>query len=323
MSELQAQYVKTGYWVNQAQGSIMGQTITTDTRTGSMLTALLAVLTTLGMSHLWHQITYVWHQKRANGKPTDALFRQQQVLLRTLPTPSTLAAESFKLWLAWRRSDIGAFWKTLLQGGVAILFAVASLAAGTFSAYVAVSSNVEVLVSSPHCGTLNYTYPKWDAYNSAVEATASSYAPACFKNGPLPSQCNVYSKPNIAFTTKEVDCPFQKSMCAASAIELDSGFVNVRDAFGLNIGNKDNLSYRKKSTCTMLPLEGRTAIVNASEVRQQIGGRTVPMPGEMFNAYAYGARVAYDEDRETSNWTWAVSLIGSNYSTNIGHRLVT
>jgi hypothetical protein len=49
MSEVASQYVKRGFWVNHSKGPVMGQTITTDTKTGALVVALLAVCTTLGM----------------------------------------------------------------------------------------------------------------------------------------------------------------------------------------------------------------------------------------------------------------------------------
>jgi len=48
MSELDSTYVKRGIWTNWDRGSIMGKTITVDTRTGSVVIALLALLSTIG-----------------------------------------------------------------------------------------------------------------------------------------------------------------------------------------------------------------------------------------------------------------------------------
>lgn len=48
MSELDARYVHRGLWTNLSKGPIMGQTITTDTKTGAIVIAILAVCTTLG-----------------------------------------------------------------------------------------------------------------------------------------------------------------------------------------------------------------------------------------------------------------------------------
>jgi hypothetical protein len=48
MSQVDSQYVKRGIWTNLDEGPIMGRTITTDSSTGFLLVALLAVLSTLG-----------------------------------------------------------------------------------------------------------------------------------------------------------------------------------------------------------------------------------------------------------------------------------
>jgi hypothetical protein len=50
MSELDSRYVKQGLWVNEAQGNVMGRTITTTTQTGTIIVAILAVLASLGWS---------------------------------------------------------------------------------------------------------------------------------------------------------------------------------------------------------------------------------------------------------------------------------
>lgn len=102
MSELESRFVKRGYWVNLSHGQIMGQTITTDSRTGAIVVALVAVITSLGMTHLWHLFTFFYHQMRATGRPRNSLFRHQQALLRTLPTPGTFLADLVKLLFAWR-----------------------------------------------------------------------------------------------------------------------------------------------------------------------------------------------------------------------------
>ena len=48
MAELDPRYVKLGLWTDWEQGAIMGKTITTTTRTGNAVIALLAIVSTLG-----------------------------------------------------------------------------------------------------------------------------------------------------------------------------------------------------------------------------------------------------------------------------------
>jgi hypothetical protein len=83
MSELEDRYVYQGVWTNQKDGAIMGRTITTDIRTSTIIVAVLAVMSTIGATHLWNLLLFAVHQQRASGSPRDALFRQQQTLLRT------------------------------------------------------------------------------------------------------------------------------------------------------------------------------------------------------------------------------------------------
>jgi len=48
MSEIESRFVKRGLWTNLDQGPVMGRVITIDTKTGTIITAMLAVLATLG-----------------------------------------------------------------------------------------------------------------------------------------------------------------------------------------------------------------------------------------------------------------------------------
>jgi len=75
--ELDARFVKRGYWVNLSQGKIIGQTITIDSTTGSIFIALLAVITSLAMIHLWHITIFIYYQARADGIISDGLFRHK------------------------------------------------------------------------------------------------------------------------------------------------------------------------------------------------------------------------------------------------------
>jgi hypothetical protein len=91
---------------------------------------------------------------RANGRPSDGLFRQQQALLRTLPTPTSLLADSIKLYWNWRQHVDSAFVRSLIVPLVACIFAIGTLAAGIFSSLVVDTSDIEVLVKSPYCASV-------------------------------------------------------------------------------------------------------------------------------------------------------------------------
>lgn len=173
MSELDSQYVKQGYWVNQKQGTIMGQTLTTDIRTGTFVITLLAIMTLMGMKHLWNLFTFCSYQIRANGRPSDGLFRQQQALLRSSPTPSTLLVGWIKLWFTWRRINKRAAATSSVHTFTALVFMIGSLTASIFSSNVVSTSNLEVLVSSPHCGYLDFNVEYHNSYVASIQGSST------------------------------------------------------------------------------------------------------------------------------------------------------
>lgn len=48
MEELESRFVKLGVWTDWEKGRILGKTITTDSQTGAMVVAILAVLAVVG-----------------------------------------------------------------------------------------------------------------------------------------------------------------------------------------------------------------------------------------------------------------------------------
>ncbi|KAH3977139.1 hypothetical protein HBH68_230820 [Parastagonospora nodorum] len=54
MSELDSRFVKLGSWTNLEQGNVMGRTITTDSRTGAIVIAILAVMSTIASNFTNH-----------------------------------------------------------------------------------------------------------------------------------------------------------------------------------------------------------------------------------------------------------------------------
>lgn len=215
---------------------------------------------------MWHLIAFAIHQIRANGRPADALFRQQQALLRSLPTPSTVMIDTLKLWWVWRKKADRPFLRSIILVLLAFGFAAATIAASVFSSLVVSSGTIPVLVDSPLCGFLSETHEGWYSYKVPVDISAPAYAKDCYKNNSLPSTCNVFMRPNIPLKVEDAPCPFwAKSMCdSKDAVTVDSGLVDVSDAFGLNVPAKDRVRYRRKTTCAVVPTEGHMSFHNDS-----------------------------------------------------------
>ena len=89
MSRILPKYVKRGMWVDQEHGPVMGRIITTDSQTGNIVVALLAVTTAFGMTHLWNLVVFAYHQIRTRNV-ANGHVRQQQALLRTLDRKSVV-----------------------------------------------------------------------------------------------------------------------------------------------------------------------------------------------------------------------------------------
>ncbi|KAF2018268.1 hypothetical protein BU24DRAFT_390046 [Aaosphaeria arxii CBS 175.79] len=326
MSELDSQYVKRGAWTNLAEGPVMGRTITTDTRTGTVVVALLAVLSALAASHLWSIVVFTSHQIRAHGRPADGLFRQQQALLRTNPPPSALLADWIKLWWVWRKRTSRASWRSTPLLVLAAFFATATIAVSIFSSYIVRSANTIVLVKSDGCAPLDIYEPFVGDYLEHIEGITNYrnnlygrsrlFAQDCYINSTsLPARCGIYIRPNIPIEPTLVDCTFDKSICKQyekGGASVDSGLIDVNGIFGWNLKPSDRIRYRRKSVCSIIKSEGHSSTIDASSF--DYGSRDW-LPGEQLLLTHYG------ESRFSTVWTnttFIYSFLAGNISSSFG-----
>jgi hypothetical protein len=320
MSELQSSYVKLGYWVNQERGTIMGQTVTTKSQVGPPLIALLAILVTIATARLWNLVAFILYQIRSDGQPCSTLSRQQQVLLRTLPTPVSVTTDSFKLWWAWRKKAARPLMDIFPLAIIALLFAVATATASIFSSFVISTSNIEVLVSSPHCGSYNKS-SRVDGHLRAITANytpkvndlAQIYASHCYLSYETPEICKTFIRPRIPFSHTRSPCPWNESMCLGDenpAVVLDSGLLDMNTVFGMNLPDEEGVRFRRKTSCAILPVEGRTEVVNASDYPKMLARD--PLPEERILMVFYGGHEGGPE------YTFAYSLAQANISVGFG-----
>ncbi|KAF2745682.1 hypothetical protein M011DRAFT_478832 [Sporormia fimetaria CBS 119925] len=292
MTELSSQYVKRGFWVNRSEGPVLGQMLTTDTTTGNIVIALLAVCTTMGMTHLWHLVIFAWHQIRANGQPADGVHQQHQALFRTLPAPSSLAADCLKIGYAWRNKmkdqRLSLVLRTLSTASVALLFTLASLAASIFSSFAMDGTNIEVLVDSPRCGFgISNALTTNTKYLGLVHQQSGQYAEECYREAPG-SRCKVFSRLNLPLTVENVTCPFGKSMCVTDGLSFDTGLMDLAADFGFNIPPREGVQFQKRTNCSVLSLEGRTSLVDGAILPQPLTKARDPLPGEKFRLIHLG-----------------------------------
>ena len=73
----------------------MGRTLTVGSSTGNFVVALLSIVAA-AIGQLWNLLAFLYHQSRAQGISSDGVFWQQKSLLRALPTPTAMLADSMK-----------------------------------------------------------------------------------------------------------------------------------------------------------------------------------------------------------------------------------
>jgi hypothetical protein len=325
MAEVEARFVKRGFWLNHEAGPVMGRTLTTDSETGTAIVATLAILCSLAMTHLWNLVSFAYHQARAKGQPSDGLFWQQQALLRSLSPPSSFAADWLKLWWIWRKKVQHGLMRTIPQALVAILFTVASIAVGISSSYIVNSTNSQVLLRNPQCGPLQVNFTDYSAddsiflqYSADVESRSEPFAEECYRNTTsLPGRRRVYVKPNISLKTERIDCPFDQKICMdheKPGVVVDSGLIDGNKVFGWNLKSRDRVKIRRKVTCGLLRAEGYTSIVNASKISNTV---RPDLPGEQIYLTHYGMR-------KMSGETWAnYTLTQSSATANVSRSYTT
>ena len=253
-----------------------------------------------GTSHLWNLMVFGYHQARATGRPADGLFRQQQAILRTLPSPSSLMADSVKLWWFWRQRSNRALTRSLVQFLLGALCTIGFVVASIFSSYVVTTSDLEVLVDSPLCGRVNRSLPLDNIrmQDATLRSFSTPYAQECYHSQTiLPARCRAFVRPSVPFTVERVPCPFDTEYCTEEdsntlpAIALDSGSIDLNEGFGMNLPRTERVSYRRRTTCAVLPLSGHITVLNASDVPDYFWGENrARYPEEQAVILHYGER---------------------------------
>jgi len=131
-----------------------------------------------------------------------------------------------------------------------LLFALSGIAAGVFSSSIVQTSNLEVLVSSPHCRMFNFTEmvtgENVGSYSRTQLTDVKMHVQQCYQNiTDTPEACrNIFVQPKITFTIEPAACPWNSSMCLAGqnpAVAMDSGLLDASRYFGWNLKTRDGL----------------------------------------------------------------------------------
>jgi hypothetical protein len=232
-------------------------------------------------------------------------------MLRTLPTPSTVMADAVKLWWAWRKKADRALSRSILLALLALMFTVATVAASVFSSLIVEGGTIDVLVNSPYCGRVNTNADVGRVNTIGVDQTAPEYSAACYRNGSLPSTCDVFMQHNIPLKVQDAPCPLlNDTWCdTTESVNVDTSMLDVGKTFGINLGDKDRVQYRKATTCSILPIKDHFMIFEAKDAPFLMNERAA-IPDEQLMVPLYGSTFS------KAPWaTFVLSLTLSNLTT--------
>lgn len=299
MAEVDSSLVYTGFWINHDQGPVLGSTITIRQQVAYTVVALIAIVVATAAASAWNLVLFVAHQTRATSQPRDGIFRQQQILFRSLSPPGTILTDSIKMLLACRSHNSRDVVRCLLPALFGLGFALASVAAGVFSSFIVNTTDCQVLLHDANCRVWNDTAFRSIAdtaqktvLNSVLAEKTTTYAQQCYANASVPSQCHSYVQPRIEVTISQSECPFAASACnnTGEAIILDTGYLDSHITFGINAKPQDRVQFRRKVTCAPLTVKDYIAILEPSEIDFEDIARHTPLIDEKVLALRYGPR---------------------------------
>jgi len=145
--------VYIGPWINHSNGLVKGATITLEQREGGLLTAFLAAFVTFVGNRLFKVICYISHQVQSKNDFQDGLYHQQQVILRSSPTPPEAVWSFLQQLLPWRKRAPRALLRILPWVVFGLLYIVAMVVATLFSSQISKAPGSLRLVASDTCGT--------------------------------------------------------------------------------------------------------------------------------------------------------------------------
>ena len=231
--------IYTGLWINHSRSTLLGATLTLTDRDAAFLLALLAVVVATAGHSFWRILSYTTHQIRSSRGPNDAIFYQQQAVLKNSGSALDAAWKFSRVSWAWRKHS--KWWKfgrshNLLFIVMGLLFAVVFAVAAIFSSQVTKSAGTEVLIQSPNCGfwefnsTTNKGVWGWDLKTLNTSINAANYANTCYGTGNSNSAlCSTYTVPEVCASQVSPQFRgrvFQNSTCPERCFRCLSLFLN-------------------------------------------------------------------------------------------------
>ena len=322
--------VYMGVWTNWSEGQVRGVTLTTTTAHGAFLIAFLAIFVQFTGTHFWGIVRFVLHQYRAKKGSHDAIYHQQQAVLRNTSSDDAVIGLLRVVW-AWKSSTkIG---KPLLRSLALICTAALHLmgctVAAIFSTTASTALGDEVLISSPYCGFVNAGTSNLTAfeniitsYTSKVIQDSANYARSCYSGeGGIWHDCSTYASTRLpTFCDTHAPCPFGSDICIAPAFQLDTGRLSSNKNFGLNAPPKNRVDLRKVVTCAPIDVDRFSTVKNGTSILTNYT-TTTDLPEMQYVELDYG-NFTYltPSGAAESNYTYRYRSQLENFNNQAGSR---
>src|SRR5438034_5572139 len=93
-----------GVWINRSKTTVNAPTLTLTTQGGVYLSSFLAMFIRVAGGSAWNICRFLLHQYRSTSQQRDALYHQQQAILRNSPAPVDTVWDFTRLFWSWRNS---------------------------------------------------------------------------------------------------------------------------------------------------------------------------------------------------------------------------
>lgn len=315
--------IYTGFWTNWEQGRIGGATITLTQKNSAFLIAFIALFVRFVGGQLWAVLAFLASVTRSTAHPQDAIYHQQQAILRNTSQPAGVSWAMFKLLWFWTESTTKSKMRILTFVFTGLAYVGAFAVAGIFSSKISDTNSQVLLNPSPNCGLWPYPYLRlfdpakrsfedysWEFTQYATNFNQLAqkshvYVSECYNStdSDPSTPCLPYGKSRIAWTTDlSAQCPFDEGMCLTDAIQFDSGYLNSYTHLGINTKH-DRVEYRRVMTCAPITTDGyMSGYVNATNLNITDDYASTLYEGDMWLKYAYGQSLLFND-----NTTYAYS----------------
>ncbi|KAF2835846.1 hypothetical protein M501DRAFT_1019448 [Patellaria atrata CBS 101060] len=251
-----------GFWNDWSKVSILRPVLTLRSDYAKIFLVLLTIFITIVGSQLWRIVKFILHQVRSDPHKRDALYHQQQAVLRNSQDPYGALWYFAQLGWTWRSSTSRSFIRQLPVSMVALLQISGFLVASIFSGQV-VTFGGPVLLRSENCGWANQTAQMtYDWQNQCTIRSRSdfqesaNYVRTCLESQALMS-CQGPKWPRIDSSISfGHTCPFPDSRICKNGpegtVQIVSELMDSNRHLGINAPKEDSVQVRKALTCSPL-----------------------------------------------------------------------